>query len=231
MSAPVQHTTRRRENTRAQIVAAAAEVFADKGVAAATVDDLVAAAGYTRGAFYSNFSTKEEVFYELYDTLAETLLAQARTVLAEASPLLEAPDPARVGCGLEDMPDLLDVVREALHPYGRQWYLLQTEYALLALRNEDARAGFVRHRRRFRRQLGELLVEVLAACGRRPVVPADELAESVAALYLTSLELASLGEEELAQALESGEDVGAPAPSSSVYRVLLDGLSEPAGPA
>lgn len=229
MSAPAHPTTRRRENTRAQLVAAAAEVFADKGVAAATVDDLVAAAGYTRGAFYSNFSTKEEVFYELFDKLAETLLAQARAVLAEASPLLGPPDPDRPACGLDDMPDLMEVVREALHPYGRQWYVLQTEYSLLALRSEEARAGFVRHRRRFRRQLGELLVEVLGACGRRPSVPPDELAESVAALYLTTLELQSLGEQEAAQARAAGEDDAAlPAPSSAAYRVLLDGLSEPA---
>ncbi|MDI9589364.1 MAG: TetR family transcriptional regulator, partial [Acidobacteriota bacterium] len=53
---------RKRSHTRQKLVSAAAQVFADKGVAGATVDDLVKAAGFTRGAFYSNFSTKEEVF-------------------------------------------------------------------------------------------------------------------------------------------------------------------------
>lgn len=224
MSTPPHPPTRRRENTRAQLVAAAAEVFAQKGVAAATVDDLVAAAGYTRGAFYSNFSTKEEVFYEVFDKLSETLLTQVRGVLAE----MPAVDPdVATSAGVAALADVMDVVQDALHPYDRQWYLIQTEYALMALRNDEARAGFVRHRRRFRSQLGALLGEVLHACGRRPSVPLEELAEHVAALYVNALELASLADEEAAQARDAHEAPTDAAASTPVYRALLDGLSEP----
>ena len=57
-------TTRRRENTRARLLEAAEDVFVRKGLNRVTVDDLVGAAGFTRGAFYSNFSSLEEVFVD-----------------------------------------------------------------------------------------------------------------------------------------------------------------------
>ena len=50
---------RRRENTRARLIEAAEVVFATTGLKRVTVDDLVGAAGFTRGAFYSNFSSIE----------------------------------------------------------------------------------------------------------------------------------------------------------------------------
>ena len=59
--------TRRKENTRAKLVRASLDVFVEKGIDGATVDDLVKAAGFTRGAFYSSFSSKEEVFIALFD--------------------------------------------------------------------------------------------------------------------------------------------------------------------
>jgi AcrR family transcriptional regulator len=55
----------RKAQTRAELVRAAARVFARKGYHAASVDDLAEEAGFTKGAFYSNFETKEDVFVEL----------------------------------------------------------------------------------------------------------------------------------------------------------------------
>lgn len=46
---------RSKENTRRRLIEASIEVFTQKGVEGATVDDLTRAAGFTRGAFYSNF--------------------------------------------------------------------------------------------------------------------------------------------------------------------------------
>jgi AcrR family transcriptional regulator len=55
----------RQEQTRAALLAAAARVFVERGFAGASVEAITAAAGYTRGAFYSNFASKEELFAEL----------------------------------------------------------------------------------------------------------------------------------------------------------------------
>jgi AcrR family transcriptional regulator len=56
---------RRREQTRERLFDAARTIFLEKGVAATSVEDIVEAAGYTRGAFYSNFCGKQELLTEL----------------------------------------------------------------------------------------------------------------------------------------------------------------------
>ncbi|AFQ51853.1 TetR/AcrR family transcriptional regulator [Burkholderia cepacia] len=55
----------RRDATRERLLGAACAIFAEKGYAAASVEDIAAAAGYTRGAFYSNFRSKTEMLFEL----------------------------------------------------------------------------------------------------------------------------------------------------------------------
>jgi len=54
-----------REQTRLRLLDAAAVIIAKKGLAATSVEDIVAHAGYTRGAFYSNFKSKSDLFIEL----------------------------------------------------------------------------------------------------------------------------------------------------------------------
>jgi len=57
-----------RDERRAQLVAAAREVFGERGYHAATVDDITRAAGVAKGTFYLYFSEKREVYYELVRT-------------------------------------------------------------------------------------------------------------------------------------------------------------------
>jgi AcrR family transcriptional regulator len=55
----------RQAQTRQELLDAAARVFVDKGFVGSSVEAIAAEAGYTRGAFYSNFRSKEELFAEL----------------------------------------------------------------------------------------------------------------------------------------------------------------------
>ena len=80
----------RRAQTRAALLDAAARVFVDRGFAGASVEAIVAEAGYTRGAFYSNFSSKEELFVAL---LQERGFELARAVARESAGMT----PAEVG--------------------------------------------------------------------------------------------------------------------------------------
>lgn len=64
-AAPRLTRAEKRARTRAALVDAAGRVFLDRGFLGASVEAIAAEAGYTRGAFYSNFSTKEEIFAEL----------------------------------------------------------------------------------------------------------------------------------------------------------------------
>ncbi len=56
-------TTPRREQTRMRLVEAAIDEFAVRGLDATSVEQLCEAAGFSRGAFYSNFATKDDLFH------------------------------------------------------------------------------------------------------------------------------------------------------------------------
>jgi AcrR family transcriptional regulator len=77
--------TRSRENTRARLLEAAALVFAEAGLDGATVEAVCERAGFTRGAFYSNFESKDELFLELAGTVSAERLTAVRARIAELS--------------------------------------------------------------------------------------------------------------------------------------------------
>jgi AcrR family transcriptional regulator len=58
---------RKRVHTRARLLRAAIEVLAERGYAASSIDEICARAGYTRGAFYSNYGSKDELVVEVFD--------------------------------------------------------------------------------------------------------------------------------------------------------------------
>lgn len=71
MSDSVMVTSKRREATRQKLLDAAAQVFAEIGLDAASVEAICERAGFTRGAFYSNFETKDELMLALTERTAE----------------------------------------------------------------------------------------------------------------------------------------------------------------
>lgn len=76
---PQDHRTRvgalRRERTRLQLLTSAIAVFNDKGPDATVVDDLIAAAGVSRGTFYNHFKTTSELLTELASRMSDEVLA------------------------------------------------------------------------------------------------------------------------------------------------------------
>jgi AcrR family transcriptional regulator len=77
----------RRAETRSALLDAAARVFVERGFQGASVEAIAEEAGYTRGAFYSNFASKEDLFAEL---LQEQAFAAYRDLAAggeRAAPL------------------------------------------------------------------------------------------------------------------------------------------------
>lgn len=69
-----------RDQTRERLLDAAAERFAKKGFVGASVEDIAAQAGYTRGAFYSNFGSKSELLVELLRRDHETTLSDLNAI-------------------------------------------------------------------------------------------------------------------------------------------------------
>ena len=74
----------RSEGTRAAIVAAARELFAEKGYGATSTEEIVARAGLTRGALYHHFKGKGDLFLAVVDQLEREI--GERVVLAGAEP-------------------------------------------------------------------------------------------------------------------------------------------------
>lgn len=71
------------EETRGKLIAAARRAFAEKGYSAASMDDLTAAAGLTRGALYHNFGDKKGLLQAVIDQIDAEILVQMRVAGAQ----------------------------------------------------------------------------------------------------------------------------------------------------
>ncbi|NVH76652.1 TetR/AcrR family transcriptional regulator [Paraburkholderia sp. JPY432] len=74
-----------RKETRRRLLGAAALSIASKGLAATSVEDIAARAGYTRGAFYSNFDSKSDLFVELLRLDHQNIQENLRKLLEAGS--------------------------------------------------------------------------------------------------------------------------------------------------
>lgn len=78
--------TKRRAQTRAKMLTEARQVFCDKGFGHVTVDDVCEAAGFTRGAFYSQFANLDELFFVLYEQWATATAEHMRDAVNRSQP-------------------------------------------------------------------------------------------------------------------------------------------------
>lgn len=76
----------RREQTREALVSAAERRFVGGGFHATSVDEVAAEAGYTKGAVYSNFESKEDLFFAVYERRSRRAISEAERVLGESGP-------------------------------------------------------------------------------------------------------------------------------------------------
>src|SRR3972149_6817877 len=80
MAVPVKDPPRqrRREETRGRLMEAAIGVFARSGFDRATVDEIVREAGFSKGAFYVHFESKEDLFWAMLGELISDILSEGR---------------------------------------------------------------------------------------------------------------------------------------------------------
>lgn len=182
---PESSGTRRRENTRAKLVRASLDVFVEKGIDGVTVDDLVKAAGFTRGAFYSSFSSKEEVFIALFDEVTAELMAIANSSVERAVSDFTGDE----SCSILEVDDaqVMLAVFEGIRPFGRQWYLLYSDAIARSLRDDTLRAELAGQRERMRDQIGALLTARLEVTGERALLPAEDLAQLLTGIFIDLL--------------------------------------------
>lgn len=150
MTTPV---SRRREHTRARLLDAAASVFAEVGLEGASVEAICERAGFTRGAFYSNFESKDELFLQLASDFAERRLAQVRARLAEF---------AEAGAlhGDADLVSLLQQVMDSGED-DRLTVLMMSEIRIRALRDETFGAAYLAQERELVAGIEEIIQNVV----------------------------------------------------------------------
>ena len=70
------------QQTREDVLAAADRLFVEQGFHATSVDQIAQAAGYTKGAVYSNFDAKEDLFFAVYEARVDAAVAKLERDLA-----------------------------------------------------------------------------------------------------------------------------------------------------
>jgi len=138
---------RRRAMTRQYLLDAAAIVFARDGFHGATLEEIATTAGFSKGAVYSNFRNKDDLFLALLDDRVDRLYAVTLEVL-------------EAGSEAELLPRVRDLLQAASGPLLGDADTLMTlylEFVLYARRNPEAREKLVASARRERARIEELI--------------------------------------------------------------------------
>jgi AcrR family transcriptional regulator len=156
-------------HARQALLDAAVELFAERGFRTATVDDVVGRAGYSKGAFYWHFSSKDDLFFTLFDERIDR-------PWREAIELLESADPDH------------DMAPEASRRLGqvlaqqRAMLLIGQEYWLHAARDDKLRRRYAKRQAKLRAALGTAIAARLERLGAPPLESAAQ--EQLAAAFI-----------------------------------------------
>ncbi|WP_174189155.1 TetR/AcrR family transcriptional regulator [Nocardia barduliensis] len=151
---------RRLEHTRGLLLDAAQEVFAEKGFTAATLDDIAYAAGYTKGAIYKHFSTKEELFLAVNDWYWQRYFDTFTEVLAAASQV-----------GAHELDQVAQLWRRLSADRGADHAALGMEFTLYLLRNPEARQRVAAKREEVVESLARFIIEGMERIGATLSIP------------------------------------------------------------
>jgi AcrR family transcriptional regulator len=135
-----------RDDTRDKLFEAAARVFEEQGINAASIETIAAAAGFTRGAFYSNFDSKEELIFAMLEDQVEQSIRRHLDLLTKH----------------QDLQDYLDAYRKMGGPQDPLGHapLLHMEMILFVARAENRRPELAKRLRARRQMLTEIVTSI-----------------------------------------------------------------------
>jgi AcrR family transcriptional regulator len=160
-------TTRkeRQADTRLSLLRSAARLFSKRGMEGTSVEEIAAEAGYTKGAFYANFKSKEELFLTMLD---EHFAAE-----------IERMDRALAGSG-----DPGEEARHAAAAFTQyvfadsEWPTLYFQFAAQAARDEEFREELATRSRAMRAKMVEILRR-WSAGEKEPPLPLEDLSAMI----------------------------------------------------
>lgn len=196
----------RQARTRTELIDAAERLFMRQGFHASSLDAVADEAGYTKGAVYSNFASKEDLFFAVYERRVEAFLPELERALATADDVGEA---------------ILSVTSEhrARREREQDWWLaVFLEFWTHVLRHPEHRARFAAIHGRYIAPFAQALERWAAEHGIG--LPLDAHRVTVASTVMAT----GMGLERLTQ-----PDVIDADSTVQVQRLWLDGLLAQAG--
>jgi len=157
----------RSEATRGRLIRAAEKIFARDGFEAAKLEEIAAQAGYTRGAFYANFKSKEDLFLALLE--------------GEISSRIDTVD--RLIKTVRHPKDKLKLLRGFFLSISqdRRWSLLSLEFKLFAVRHPEVKARLAAMNRRLIKPRIRILQDIMRSSKRRLPASPGAVAVSLSA--------------------------------------------------
>jgi AcrR family transcriptional regulator len=151
---------RRVEHTRSLLLDAAEEVFAEKGFTPASLDDIARAAGYTKGAIYKHFATKEDLFLAVSDRYWRRYFDNFAEVMASAKQV-----------GAREFDEIAKRWRKLSRDRGAEHAALGHEFTLYLLRNPEARERVAAKRSEVVEALAKFIVDGMDRLGGTLLIP------------------------------------------------------------
>ena len=172
---PARPSARRRQ-TRERLMAGAVDVFAERGVLGASVEEICEAAGFTRGAFYSNFADKNALVLAMIEQNVQHATAAARQAIAG---LAELPVQTSIG-------ELLSCVLTRFQAAGRSnrtSALIEQELLLYAARVPELREPYRQFAVASRSEMRQLIEGAVRRRGLEFTVDLDTAQELLLATH------------------------------------------------
>lgn len=170
----------RRAATQERLLEAGRRLIIDKGLGETSVGDICSSAGFTRGAFYSNFTDMDHFVARLateqWTEVAHFVHSAVATVLADH----ESGRPLGDEEVAEAIARLADGILAAM-PLTRDFYMLENEFTAFLARDPDRAAPVREGYAIFEASMRDLLVSGLRAIGRAPLLDPDDATELVLA--------------------------------------------------
>src|SRR5438874_11747222 len=155
--------------TRSRLMNAASKVFSCKGMQQASIDEVAQEAGYTKGAFYANFKSKEELFLAMLDERFGARIEEVERAFASEEP---PPEQARHAAA-----DFARATRS--DPDNERLFL---EFASYALQDPSFREELITRFATLRSRMAEIYARRMRTYGIEPPVPIDRAVRMVVAM-------------------------------------------------
>ncbi len=170
-------TSERRTRTRMKLLDAGFDVFAENGFNAASLELICERAGLTRGAFYYNFSTKEELFLAVMEREFERSMS---SLLSFSAGQLDDTEPS-------ELPQLVLALNSGLLRDQVAWATLTEEFRLHAMRDPSAAAAFTEQFTSIHERLGREFQKAADVRGLSLLAPPETIAAIVTGIFLQAV--------------------------------------------